>query len=64
LIEINKVRVLSKHDGIGPNPKELDGYVKTAREFFEKSTLEIYGLDFWTISLSDLLDDDEKSLLA
>jgi hypothetical protein len=33
LIEINKVRVLSKHNGIPPNRTELTGYVEDARLF-------------------------------
>src|ERR1700693_449263 len=35
LLEINRVRVDSKHEGIPPNPKEVTGYVTDARKFLE-----------------------------
>src|SRR5258707_4892231 len=37
LIEINKVRVLSKHNGVPPNTTELMGYLVDARQFFEEA---------------------------
>ncbi|PDT62570.1 hypothetical protein CO678_09030 [Bradyrhizobium diazoefficiens] len=55
LIEINKVRVLSKHNGIPPNRTELTGYVEDARQFFEDACEKLFGNSFWTISLIDLL---------
>jgi hypothetical protein len=64
LIEINKVRVLSKHDGISPNPIELKGHLHDAREFFGLACKLIFQKDFWTVSLLDQLQDGEaKSLI-
>lgn len=55
LIEINKVRVLSKHDGIPPNRTELAGYLEDARQFFEEACHRLFDRSFWTISLIELL---------
>ncbi|MGJ4971033.1 hypothetical protein ACQR1N_20420 [Bradyrhizobium sp. HKCCYLRH1073] len=59
LIEINKVRVLSKHNGIPPNRTELIGYVEDARQFFEEACEKLFHSSFWTISLIELLSDGE-----
>jgi hypothetical protein len=64
LLEINRVRVLSKHDGIPPNRQEIAGYVSDARKFLEQACTKILGVDFWSISLIQLLDNgDAKNLL-
>ena len=60
LIEINKVRVLSKHNGVPPNTTELTGYLVEARRFFEEACQRVFGKSFWTVSLIDLLPDGEK----
>jgi hypothetical protein len=62
LIEINKVRVLSKHNGVPPNTTELMGYLVDARQFFEEGCQKIFGRSFWTISLIELLPDSETRL--
>jgi hypothetical protein len=62
LIEINKVRVLSKHNGVPPNPTELTGYLVEARRFFEEGCQLIFGRSFWIISLIELLPDGETRL--
>jgi hypothetical protein len=59
LVEINKVRVLSKHNGVAPNATELKGYLGEARQFFEEVCQTIFGKAFWTVSLIDLLPDGE-----
>jgi len=59
LLDINKVRILSKHDGIAPNAKELPGYLSDARKFLEQACSKILKTDFWSISLLDLLEDNE-----
>jgi hypothetical protein len=59
LMEINKVRVASKHDGIPPNRTEVDGYLADTRAFLEQVCHRALDVDFWTISLVDLLDEDE-----
>jgi hypothetical protein len=65
LLEINRVRVHSKHEGIPPNPKEVSGYVTDARKFLEEICLTVFGCDFWTVSLVELLDKGEqKDLLT
>lgn len=63
LLEINKVRVLSKHDGIPPNQKEIEGYVSDAWEFLEQASKKILSVDFWSISLITLLEDKESKNL-
>jgi hypothetical protein len=59
LLEINRVRVHSKHEGIPPNRKEVDGYVTDARKFLEQICEKVLGVDYWTISLVALLDEGE-----
>jgi hypothetical protein len=64
LLEINRVRVLSKHDGIPPSSKDIPGYVSDARKFLEQACTKLLGVDFWSISLIQLVDDGEaKNLL-
>jgi hypothetical protein len=63
LQEINRVRVHSKHEGIPPNHKEVGGYVTDARTFLEQVCDKIFNVDFWTISLVDLLDEGEQKAL-
>ena len=60
LLEINRVRVHSKHEGIPPNRKEVNGYVIDARRFLEQVCEKVFGVDFWTVSLVELLDDGEE----
>lgn len=60
LIEINRVRVASKHDGILPDKREMSGYLQNAQQFFEEATNLIFKVDFWSISLIDLLDEEEE----
>ena len=61
LLEINKVRVASKHDGIAPNRTEVDGYVADTGSFLEQVCLKALGEDFWTVSLVDLLEQNEPA---
>jgi hypothetical protein len=61
LLEINRVRVSSKHDGISPNRKEIDGYVTDARKFLEELCQRVLDVDYWTISLIDLLDEKDEA---
>lgn len=62
LQEINKVRVASKHDGIFPNRKEINGYITDTRKFLEEMCPKIFGVEYWTISLVDLLDAGEAKV--
>jgi hypothetical protein len=59
IVEINKVRVAAKHDGISPNRTEVDGYVADSRKFLEEVCQKALGADFWTVSLVDLLEAGE-----
>ena len=43
LIEINKVRILSKHNGVPPNRTELGGYVEDARLLFEEACQKLFS---------------------
>jgi hypothetical protein len=64
LIDINKVRVLSKHDGISPNGQEVEGYLSDGRKFLEQACSKTLGTDFWSVSLVSLLEEREsKNLL-
>lgn len=60
LLDINKVRNLSKHDGISPNAKEVPGYLSDARKFLEQACSKVLKTDFWSISLLDLLEKGES----
>jgi hypothetical protein len=65
LIELNKVSVVAKHDGVRPDSTELAGYVAVARDFFDKACQEIFGVNYWSISLVHLLDEGEvKTFLS
>lgn len=64
LIRINKIRSSSKHDAIRPDVEEIRSLVLVAREFFVEVCRIIFGVEFWTISLIDQLDEGEtKNLL-
>jgi hypothetical protein len=59
LIEINRVRVAAKHHGIPPNRREIQGYVSDARKFLEQASKRVMNVDFWSVSLLQLLDDND-----
>jgi hypothetical protein len=59
LLQLNKVRVSAKHHGVRPDAAEVSGFVVVCKEFFEEAARTIFGVDFWTISLIDLIDDKE-----
>lgn len=63
LININKIRVLSKHSGILPDSNEVSGYLNTARSFFDVAANLVFDQDFWTVSLIDILDESESKEL-
>lgn len=56
---LNKIRVNSKHFGIKPDRRELEGLLVVVKEFFEECAKSLYQSDFWTINLLELLDDCE-----
>jgi hypothetical protein len=64
IISLNKLRVNSKHYGLAPAQSEIDGLFVTVREFFEEVTSSILDKSFSTLSLIDLLRENEvKELL-
>ena len=63
LLEINRVRINSKHHAIAPNSTELISYIRNARDFFDQACTQLFARDFWTISLVALLDDGKKKEL-
>jgi hypothetical protein len=65
LVALNKLRVNSKHYGLIPAKSEVDKLQITVREFFDEVASSILERSFATISLIDLLRDDEaKELLG
>lgn len=64
LIALNKLRVNSKHYGLEPSKAEMESLLTTVWEFFDEVARSNFGKAFATISLVDLLRDDEaKSLI-
>lgn len=59
LIALNKLRVNSKHYGLEPSKMELEPLLTTVWEFFDEVTSSNFGKAFATISLVDLLCDNE-----
>jgi len=65
LMEMNRVRVNSKHHGIQPNPNDLEPYITVVREFLQEATLTVFGVDLHNISLvSQLNEGTVKDLLS
>lgn len=64
LISLNKLRVNSKHYGLIPAKSEVDGLFIAVKEFFEEVSSSILDKSFSTLSLIDLLrNNEEKELL-
>ena len=64
LIALNKLRVNSKHYGLEPSKAEMESLLTTVWEFFDEVARSNFGRAFATISLVDLLRDNEaKNLL-
>jgi hypothetical protein len=59
LLQLNRLRVNSKHHGIRPNTTELRGLIVVVREFLEEVSREVFDTNFWSVSLSDLLKDGD-----
>jgi hypothetical protein len=59
LVALNKVRVNAKHHGVKPDRNEARAFAVVCREFFDESSASILGMPFWSISLVDLLEDEE-----
>lgn len=55
MMRLNKARVNLKHYGISPNKAELEDFKIITKIFFEENTKSIFGIDFSSISLIDLI---------
>ena len=60
LLDLNRIRVNSKHFGIQPARDECDRLSVALREFFEEVSLTILEVVFSTVSAIDLLEDHES----
>jgi hypothetical protein len=60
LIEINKIRINSKHHAIAPKADEVHRLVLLSREFFNEASAVIFGTEFWSITLVDQLNPGES----
>lgn len=59
LIQLNKMRVNSKHDAIAPDPKEIEGLTTVAHEFLREAAQLVFGVDYTSINLIGLIEKDE-----
>src|SRR5262249_737689 len=59
LIQLDKLRVNAKHYGVRPDANEVKAFVLAVREFLEEAARTIFDVDFWTISLIDLIGDKD-----
>ncbi len=57
LIQLNKIRVMSKHDAIAPDQKELDGLTTVVQEFLREATRLVFDVDYSSINLISLIDN-------
>jgi hypothetical protein len=59
LLQLNRVRIASKHHGIQPARDECERIAVAVREFFDEVSASILGASFSTVSAIDLLRDGE-----
>lgn len=59
LIALNKIRVASKHDGLRPDVKELEGLTTVVREFLREATQLIFSVDYMSINLIELVEHEK-----
>ena len=65
IVELNRIRVDSKHYGIRPDRKVVAGLLVAMTEFLKESVETVFGVNFLTVSLLDLLEDgDHKERLS
>lgn len=65
LIVLNKLRVGAKHDGIKPDTKEIESLALVVHEFLRASTQTVFAVDYMSINLISLIDDEKaKNLLT
>jgi len=56
---LNKTRVNSKHYGVQPERKEVQGFLTVAGEFFEEVSRDLLGVEFARISLVHLISNEK-----
>lgn len=59
LVRLNKVRVQAKHDSLVPDRAEIPEFVLIADSFLNEATNLIFGLDYRTVSLTDLINSGD-----
>ncbi len=65
LLRLNKIRVMSKHEGVLPPHRECESLAHTVRDFFEQVSTEHLHVNFLTVTPIDLLMEGEvKDLLV
>jgi hypothetical protein len=65
VVQLNRVRVNSKHYGICPDRKETERLLASMTEFLRETTTTVFDINFWTVSLLSLLrDGEQKDVLA
>jgi len=65
VVQLNRVRVNSKHYGICPDRKETVRLLTSMTEFLRETARTVFDVNFWTVSLLDLLPESEqKQVLA
>ncbi len=55
IVQLNKLRVAAKHDGITPSHAEVERFALIAREFAEEASRVLFDEEYSTVSLIDLL---------
>lgn len=52
---LNKARVQLKHYGTSPSKLDIEAFRATVTNFFDENTPKIFGIDFSSVSLVDLV---------
>lgn len=61
---LNEARVQLKHHGTAPSKLDMEGFRATVTNFFQENTPKVFGIDFDSVSLVDLVAyDGAKSKL-
>jgi hypothetical protein len=64
-VQLNRIRINSKHYGIAPDRKESLRLLTQMTEFLAEAAAVVFGTNFWTVSLIRLLSEKEaKNLLT
>lgn len=55
---LNRARIALKHDGIYPNPSDIESFRVNSENFFEENTPIVFNIEFNEISLVDLIENE------